>query len=246
MISISQGILRSPPLLFQVTVSLFGLFLVGFFSFNPPTVLETFYWRKPVIGTIFGSICILGILAVFFPRGCSHILEFKKKEKSATAYKTKNFSIMRGHHPICERFSSHVFQINNRTFCTSCTGLLFGGLFALVGTLYFFFGNMYIETSLLVILMGLMFVSISIFQPLLEIRRSLFRLSLNICFVIGNFLILIGTDKLAQNFFFDLFLISLSVYWLFTRISLSHWNHRRICHTCKDETCKLKYSVFHT
>jgi len=218
------------------------LFLAGMIAFYPPVVGESFVWRKPIVGSIFGLICILGNLAVFFPKQCSGVFDFGKEEMGSrpnvgTFASHGTFSTVRGHHPDCENFSAHVFRIGNRTFCTACTGLLLGGLLALAGTILYFFSNWRLgQGSFLLAWVGVLGVGFGLFQFK---TRSFARLFLNTFFVFGAFLILIGIDELARSVTVDLFLIALTLFWLFTRISLSQWDHRRICYACKVAACEF-------
>ena len=219
-----QNLFSSSFVTYLVTVSLFGLFLVGILAFYPPVVGESFLWRKIIVGSIFGAICILGILAVFFPKQCSGASHGAS-------------STVKGHHPDCESFSTHVFRMGNRTFCTACTGLLLGGLSALAGTILYFFSNWHVEqSSALLVWVGILGVGFGLFQFKF---RGIFRFFLNAFFAFGAFLILIGVDELVRSVTVDLFLVALTVFWLFTRISLSQWDHERICYACKVATCEF-------
>jgi len=130
-----------------------------------------------------------------------------------------------------------VFRVGNRTFCTACTGLLLGGLSALAGTILYFFSNWRVEQiSFLLVWVGILGVGFGLFQFKF---KGIVRLFLNIFFAFGAFLILIGVDELARSVAVDLFLIALTLFWLFTRISLSQWDHRRICYACKVVTCEI-------
>jgi len=240
----SQNLFSSFFVTFLVTLSLFGLFLAGVISFYPPEVGKSSLWRKPIIGSIFGSICILGVLAALFPKKCSGFFDLRKGEKGGHSYLNQfashgTSSTARGHHPDCESFSTHVFRMGNRTFCTACTGLLLGGLSALAGTILYFFGNWRIEpSSLLLIWMGILGVGFGLFQFKF---KGIVRLFLNVFFAFGVFLILIGFDELVHSVTVDLFLIALTLFWLFTRISLSQWDHRKICLACRFATCERAY-----
>jgi len=236
----SQNLLRNPAEIFMTGLSLFGLFLAIMLAFNPPTVRESFLLRKPVIGSIFGLICILGILAALFPKQCSAVLEEWSGRPNANNFAShRTSSTLHGHHPDCEGFSAHVFRIKERTFCTACTGLLLGGLVSLFGTALYFFGGLQAkQNSLLLVLGGVLGVGFGLFQ--FKVKRSFVRLLLNTYFVLGAFLVLVGIDELAQSVFADLFLVILIVFWLFTRISLSQWDHKRICYTCKQQTCRFR------
>jgi len=237
---------RNPFLIFMIGVSFFGLLLVGVLALNPPIVRESFLWRKPLVGSLFGLICVFGILAVFFPKQCSAVFDFRKKDKHGRLDVNMfafhgTHAIVQGHHPDCEKFSGHVFRIKGRRFCAACTGLLLGGLISLVGAfLYFFIDWSVGESSLQIVFVGLVGVSFGLFQ--FKVKRSVVRLVLNSFFVLGALLLLVGINELAQSVFTDLFLVILVVFWLFTRISLSQWNNWRICHTCNVESCGFRIS----
>jgi len=247
----SHSITRDPYLLFLMSVSFFGLFLVGILALNPPVAGESFLWRKLVIGLIFGSICVLGILASLFPKKCSGTFHFKKegmtvnKSNSSGESKLPSYRVgfaLRGHHPDCGNFSTHVFKISNRTFCTSCTGLFLGALVTLVATILYVFNGWQIgQESLLTVYFGILGVGFGLLQfPLFKNRKSPLRFLLNSFFVLGAFLILTGIDALVHSTTLDLFLILLIVFWISTRISLSQWDHKRICYACKVTTCEFR------
>ncbi len=230
-------------LLLLIGLSYFGLFL-SVILLVPSSVSQDLLLRKHIIGSIFGFICIFGIIAVFFPKKCSQIFYFKKKgsseffsEEGMFPFNNASFifntKITHGHHPICDNFSAHEFQIGNKTFCTGCTGLFFGALINLFGTTLYFSNNWQItQVSLFSICIGILGIAFGLLFPLFNFRGTILRLFFNAFFIFGMFSLLIGVDTFGNNFFFDLFLISLSIFWLFTRISLSQWNHRRICQDC--------------
>jgi len=251
MILMSHCVSRVSYLLFLMGVSFFELFLVGILALNPPVAGESFLWRKPMIGSIFGLICILGILATSFPKECSGMFHFKKEETTANKCSVSRESklasyevrfAVRGHHPDCGNFSAHVFKISNRTFCTSCTGLLLGALVTLVATiLYVFNGWQFGQKSLPIVYLGILGVSFGLLQfPLFKNRKSPLRFLLNLLFVLGAFLILIWIDALVRSITLDLFLILSIVFWIFTRMSLSQWDHKRICYACNVTMCEFR------
>lgn len=227
---------RSHILIFMIAVSFFGLFLVATLAINPPIIKENLPWRKPVIGSIFGAICLFGIIAVFFPKQCSAMSHSSRGEENASSNENyldshENTPNLRGHHPDCGNFTAHVVQTDNKTFCAACTGLLLGALIALAGTTIYFSGHWNIEQSnLLAILVGTLGVGLGLFQFKF---RSFVRLVVNTFFVLGAFLALVGIDGIIQSLLADLFLVVLTVFWLLTRILLSQWDHWRICHTCR-------------
>lgn len=144
---------------------------------------------------------------------------------------------MQGHHSSCGKFTAHTFQINGRIFCAACVGLLFGGLLALAGSLlYFFISWNFVENGFLLVLVGVLGVGCGFLQ---QKFRSLIRLSLNIIFVLGTFFILIGIDQIIHSLLIDLFVVSVILFWLYTRISLSQRDHENICSNCNIVNCEL-------
>jgi len=225
---------------YQLLVSLLSLLLIILLRVFPPAITGDFLWRKSVIGSIFSIFCLLGILAVFSPKQCFRIFNFRKKSQTAVSDSAKfvfhdTSNVLEGHHLTCGKFSAHIFRIRERTFCAACIGLLLGGLLALVGAVVYFFCDWRVsEQSSLLVLLGIVWVSFGLFQFKF---RSLIRLSLNALFVLGALSILIGIDESVHSLTFDLLVVCLIVFWLLTRISLSEWDHEMICSGCDTENC---------
>jgi hypothetical protein len=214
-------------LIFAISVSIFGLFTVLIIGINPPMIYGSFFWRKPLIGSIFSLICVLGIFAALFPKQCSQTFHFRKENMNLTSHRIHATS----HHPDCEKFSAHVIHVRNHMLCAACTGLLLGAIIALAGTAFYFFNGWHIEeVSFPAVLIG----TVDIVLGFLQLKfRGFIRLILNMFFVLGAFLILIGIDELTESLFVDFFLAALIVFWILTRIQLSQWDHWRICSSCK-------------
>ncbi len=231
---------------FLVAVSLFGLFLAVFLSGFPLSIQEDFKWRKPLVGFVFGLTCFLGMIAVFFPSHCSAIFHATSmenrshavsKKKKAAFQKTSTvlgFRIIHGHHPDCESFRAHEFQIGKKTFCTACMGLLSGAFASIFGVAaYFFLGWNIEESGFLFLLLGVSGVGLGLLQYVFfDIQWRLVRLLLNALFVFGAFLVLVGIDVIVGSLLLDFFIILLSIFWLYTRILLSKHIHNKICTTC--------------
>jgi len=214
-------------LMLCMSVSIFGVFFIVILAFNPPIIHENFFCRKQLVGSIFSLICVSGISAALFPKQCSQISHFQRVDTNSTSHLIHTNS----HHPNCEEFSAHVIRISNRTLCAACTGLLFGAVVALIGTVFCFFGGWHTEdASFSVVFIGL----VGIILGFLQFKfRSFIRLILNAVFVLGAFLILVGIDELTQSLFIDLFLVAFIVFWILTRVQFSQWDHWRICSSCK-------------
>ncbi len=228
---------------FLTFLAFFGLLLIAILTAFPPKLSGNVPWRKPFIGSIFSTICGLGVLAALSPTRCLTVFKFKRSETISnstpgTSVSHTSSSSMQGHHPNCGNFSAHVFRVRDKTFCAACTGLLLGGLLALVGTFLYFFGSWHIggqNTSVFVVF-GILGVGLGFFQFKFS---EIIRLLLNTFYVLGSMLILIVIDVLLHSLMFDLFVVSLILFWIFTRISLSQWDHQRICSECKIVGCHL-------
>jgi len=218
-------------LAFCVGVSVFGMFLVVIWVNSFPTISDDFSWRKPLIGSLFSLICILGIFASIFPSRCSEAFHFREATTNVATHQILSAS----HHPDCERFSAHVVCIKDHKRCAACTGLLLGAVVALAGVFFYFSGELQIENARFLSLVGV----ISVLVGFLQLKfRTYVRLALNSLFVFGAFLCLVGVDQASQSVAIDLFLMVLIVFWIFTRIQLSQWDHSRICDNC-DSSCRF-------
>ena len=130
---------RNLTLFSLVGISLIGLIVALMLIFFT-SAAQDFPWRRPIIGSTYALICILGAVAVFSPKKCSRIInpenwqitsEILYKDSQLNLKKTTiifGFKLTHGHHPNCERFYDHEFQVGNKTFCAGCTGLLIGCL----------------------------------------------------------------------------------------------------------------------
>jgi len=237
-------------LLFLVSVSFLGLILAVFLAVYPPVSKEDLVWRKPLVGVSFAAVSVFGIIAVFFPNQCSRSFDLGKREKhphrffgfgqtmsdsSATAL------TLRGHHPMCGRFSAHVYRLRGTILCATCSGLFLGATIVLAGVGLYFFGNLQMGSNAFVaVLAGVLGVVLGLLQsPLPLLQSSFTRLFSSAFFVVGTFLILAGIEELARNVSVDLLFVALSVFWLLTRIALSQWDHERICSECTLDSCSL-------
>jgi len=212
-------------LAFCIGISVFGMLLMIIWANNLPTIGDGLSWRKPLIGSLFSLICILGILASIFPSECSKSFHFQETTKNVASRQ----SLRASHHPECEGFSAHVVRIKGQKRCAACTGLLLGAVIALAGAFSYFYGGLQIENARLLVLVG----AISVLAGFLQLMfRAYVRLALNSLFVFGAFLCLVGVDQASHSVAIDLFSVVLIVFLIFTRIQLSRWDHFRICECC--------------
>jgi hypothetical protein len=226
---------------YELLLSFAGLILIVLLTAYPPTASADIAWRKLLIGSIFSVFCVLGVMAVFSPNKCKKLFDTKKQDGGSsleTPVTHENRVVFQGHHPNCGKYSAHVFSIQNKTYCAACVGLLLGGILALAGSVLYFFVDLNVtEYNLLLVLLGTAGITLGLFQFAFN---SLGRFLANIVFVVGALFILIAVDATVSSVFFDFFAVCLTVLWLFTRISLSQWDHERICFGCENQNCAAR------
>jgi hypothetical protein len=225
-------------LLFLVTVSIFGLVLLIVFVVNPPKLADDFAFRKAVVGSTFGAVCVLGIIGGLYPHSCSRILDFEKQGRNTPASSKSRGQTFQGHHPNCGSFSSHVLRIGERRFCATCSGLVLGAIITLFGIGTFFFGDVGMTEGLpLLVSVGAVEVTLGLLHPTALRLKSHARFLAGTLFVVGSFLVLVSVEVSARSTLIDLFFVALSVLWILTKVSLSKWEHQRICSRCPLESC---------
>ena len=225
-------------LLSFVLASILGLVSLAFFALNSTASADGFALRKPLIGSIFLLICVFGSLAVVVPGKCNSILGGQEKGSLFGFHSAAPSShALKGHHYDCEGYVAHIIKFRGRTLCAACSGLFLGAVTAMFGTVAYFFSNAELnQFGLLFLIAGMGFIALGFIQ-----FKSLGpgRLLVNSLFVLGAFLVLLAADAISMNLFIDLYVISLALLWIFTRILLSQWDHSRICHSCRVD-CELK------
>jgi hypothetical protein len=106
------------------------------------------------------------------------------------------------------------------------------------GAWYFFLGSSLGPYHYLVLVAGFMGVAGGLLQyHVFGWGGSSVHFLLNVFFVVGVFMLLSGVDALAQSVVIDMYVIVLSVFWLYVRILLSQLHHRRICAACGRGLC---------
>ncbi len=229
---------RNAVLVFLVGVSLFGLALSFAFTAYPFSITDDFAFRKPIIGTVFSAVCILGLFAAVYPDRCSGILDFDRFHTQDAGYQKLSVPTLAGHHPVCRHYFSHVLFIRKRKLCATCSGFFVGALVALVGVGLFFFRDFSMgEKPFVPLAIGVFAVAVGLLHSVLPIFRSSFRFITSLLFAVGAFVVLACVDAATRNISIDLFFVLLSVLWLMTDTALSRWDHNRICSKCVSEDC---------
>ncbi len=223
-----QSVLSKFLLLFLVAVSVFALVLVPLLI-QPNLQANASPLRRPLVGTIYCAVCILGITAVFYPNKCRMI--FQKPNGSFTSTKPSASKVqLRGHHPDCEKFSANRITIGGSVFCAACSGLLIGAFTAILGVVLFSLGFFDPGTrNLWLLAVG----EVLMLVGLAQIKTGGYlKMAMNAMFVFGSGISLVAVDLAAQSFLVDVFMLGIIVYLLWLRILLSEWKNKKTCMLC--------------
>jgi hypothetical protein len=246
---LTQHIRNSNLALIALVISFAGLSLLPLLLINnPPTIMVP--WQTPLIGILFAFICIFGIVAGVSPKHCSFLPRTRKAtptESNTNSHPQSSVEIhKKGHHPTCDYYSGHILTLRTKTLCAGCTGLVTGAMVALIGTIMFFFLGWRFFDPTLIFWIGVILVVIGLLQHLiyhlLAVHLGSVRFVMNILFVLGPFLLLASQVQLTDNFAIALYLLMLTLYWIFTRIIMSRRSHREICGRCNKIACPLRES----
>lgn len=224
------------------------MFVLVLLNFNLKQPEFSYPWQKPLIFSIFVSICFLGIMAGLFPSKCLKIIHSQKKVNSNIS-PTSNQEISKkfmGHHPDCGNFSEHVLSFRNSKYCAGCTGLVAGATIAIIGSLFYITNPLNFNLNSGIILwIGIAGVTLTLFQhTFIDIDVSCVKLISNVIFVLGSFFVLLGIDMINGGLFIELYFLTLALMWIYTRILISEKNHQRICADCDIKSCEFLENPF--
>lgn len=230
--------------MFQI-MALITLILIPLIVLRTLTNPSDLVTQPQLIGIIFIVICVLGAIVGVRPTSFSRSVSSKStqggEDKKQVPEELKEKSTVRGHHYSCDSFSDHVIRIGSNVYCVGCTGLTTGAMIAiLVGLAYFLLG-VSIFDDVVVFWVGFAGVFIGLvqhqFYRLFSIRNGFFRFSLNVVFVVGASLLLVGSNRIAGDLIVDLYIICVILLWIITRIVMSKGEHERICRQCDVDSC---------
>ncbi len=221
-------------------ISAAGLLTAAWLALAPGEAGDGDALRNPLVGLLFISICVLGMVAVLRPRPCSRAVGFRPRDDREPGGKegsTVSAWGTVGHHPDCEGFSSHVLRVRGSEVCAGCTGLFIGGLVALSLAASYFLGGLVSLGNPIALLTGLVGVSFAFLVPALDCPYPWARLLSSAFLAVGSFLLLAAVDAARKDLCADLLVLGIVVYWIMGRIMLSRLSHRLICLECADPLC---------
>jgi hypothetical protein len=216
------------PLGFLILAAVIGSALVPLLILRSNLMQTPDLMRQGVVGALYLIICVLGLLAVFYPSKCRGMFQ---KSQNPVAQQNRFQLKISGHHPDCQNFSTNRIQVGKRTFCAACSGLLIGAIVASVGAVGFFFAGLNIGwSSIWLLVLGEFLMLLGLFQIKLA---NYSKAALNMLFVVGSLLVLVEADLLGNSLYVDLYVLGLIAFMLLLRILLSEWNNKRICQRCQ-------------
>ena len=121
-------------------------------------------------------------------------------------------------------------------------GLITGAFAAILGDFLYFFSGMDIGgAGTLVFWLGFAGVAFGLLQYNLFIDRSDVHFLLNVIFVIGALCLLVGANEVASSLVLNIYLLTLTVFWIMARVALSQIEHRKMCSSCSLKPCSLSF-----
>jgi hypothetical protein len=217
---------------FVLAVSMVGLAASASFLMNPVSSSLEMPGRREVVMLVYGLVCTSGIMAVLFPVTCSGFFGIRGSSTESLpdleVQATRVFGVLllHGHHPPEPQAMIHELRFSGKSFCANCFGLLTGATFSPVAVASFALWGWPawadIRLAYISYCAGIVAVILGFVQSLVSNIGARARFTFAALFVVGTGLMLIATDVLTENFTADLFVLLLSVFWLLSRISLSH------------------------
>jgi hypothetical protein len=213
-------------------LSVLGLIILPFLLLQSTKFELNFSSRSFLIGSLYSLVCVLGLVAVYYPKECQKTFSFRENVTPVKNLKLGRGSDLafEGHHPNCREFDKNRVTIFGIVQCSACTGLLLGAILVLTGaSLYFFFEVAFPLADLRILLAGSVAMLLGTGQ---FVFRTYLKLAVNAFFVVGSLILLVSADSIGGNLFIDFYVLGLIVFLLLTRIMLSEWNNRKTCREC--------------
>lgn len=220
---------QKKQVIYYFTLSIFALFLIlilGFISSSKdPTVFD-----KLIVGSIFIFSIIFGISLAINPG-------WYKKQKKNSKNNSKNSSTIqfKGHHPNCNKYSSHIIITKNKTYCAGCLGLIIGSIVTIILIIFYLIFDFLKINFHLFLIFGILLILILFIIIIFHKGNPYIRVASNTVFVISFFVIITSILEITGYFAYGLLTGLFSFLLIDTRIHISKWSHENICRNCKKE-----------
>jgi hypothetical protein len=223
---------QKKQVIYYFILSIFALVLIlilGFIS----TSKDPAFFDKLIVGSVFIFSILIGISLAIYPGW------HKKQKKNSKNISKNSLTIkFKGHHPNCDKYSSHIIVTKNKTYCAGCLGLIIGSIVTIILIIiYFIFDFSKIDFHLFLIF-GILLILILFIIIIFHKRNPFIRIVSNTVFVISFFIIIISILEITGYLIYGLLTGLFSFLLITTRIHISKWLHKNICRNCKKE-CKM-------
>jgi hypothetical protein len=188
--------------------------------------------QNPIHLLMFVSLCAFGAVATLFPHRCSLETRVTGDLPPFRYTDVLGIRVIHGHHSDCRVFSNHEIRLDEKRICAGCLGLLTGSFMAIIITVTQAIQNIPVppQSGLL----GVTFVATGLaYSVMIPSSPPILRIVLNTFLVTGFALVYLVFSSVRG---LGLMGISISLFWIYTRIRLSRWSHERLCISC-DEFC---------
>ncbi len=219
------------------TVAFFIAIIIIFFG---KTSENLQFINRLILGLGFILSCIIGISLAIYPGWLSRLYNRVRKKYPKSIKTMKSKRKYTGHHPDCDKFRDHVIKINEKNYCLGCLGLTIGLLVSIILMFVYLLSNPIISYSmyLLMVFFGIIIIIMNYFEILVQKRKKIVHLILNILLILSFFLITISIFEITGKLTFGFITLIFCFLWIDTRAQLSFLKHRIICLECKHE-CKM-------
>ena len=173
---------------------------------------------------LFVVLCILGAVATLFPRRCSPEIVVTDDLHPSRYTEVLGIRVIHGHHSDSRRFRNHEIRLGEKRICAGCLGLLAGSFIAIIIAVTQAIQNIPVPPPFGYL--GLAFVAVGlVYSVVIPGSPPVLRTVLNFFLVTGYALVYIALTGVRG---LGLLGISLSIFWMYTRIRLSSWSHDRL------------------
>ena len=183
--------------------------------------VESTLIERQIIWILFITICFVGTIAAISPSILKGKINFNDEEKR-----------FMGHHPSCKNFLNHTLELRGKRYCAGCLGLAIGGSTSIIFSVIILITSSKISNGWFLSVIGSILIILGLFQHRIDSDNPFFHFLLNIGFVVGTLLLLLGIDYLSGNMFVEAYFLAITIFWIQTRIIASNDDHEKICLSC--------------
>jgi len=230
---------QNTHIFYYIILSIIAAALVLLLACFTAPAASTSFSDKIIVGAAFIASCVFGISLAVYPRWFQRFTkrETHRAQKQQTGKTTIQYQ---GHHPDCEKFTTHTIKIKGKIMCAGCLGLSIGS-FLSIAVVILYIGSIHEQLAPvlhLLLILGLLIIFLAYIEITLPRRHAVVHVIANVFLVVGFLLITISVVEITGTIIYGLLMALLSFLWLDTRIQLSNWRHGLICKNC-NELCKM-------